>query len=390
MLKLALCASSNFHARKRMSTIRIDVDLGPRSYPVLIGYGLLAELGHALRAQGFKEHAAFILTNPDVGGHYFETVAKSLRAEQFAHVVRHDIPASESGKSWEELSKTCAALLASFPSAGAVPVVLLLGGGVVGDLGGFAAGVFRRGVPFVQVPTSLLAMVDSSVGGKVAVNFGGVKNIIGIFNQPQLVMADLTALDTLDDREMRSGCAEIIKYGAVCSEKLFERLENGGLEKLLARDPEVLPEIVAECVRLKAGVVERDEFDKRGIRNVLNFGHTVGHALELAAEGALTHGEAISVGMIAATQIARQLDRCDRSFYERLAALLTRARLPTTHPDEPHLFDRVLANINHDKKFQGGRNLFVLPTNIGAWEPRENVPWDIVHTALRTILVPQL
>jgi 3-dehydroquinate synthase len=371
-------------------TIRIDVDLGPRSYPVLIGHGMLAQLGSTLREHGRQERDAFVLTNRDVGRHYFDTVARSLRDAEFSDVVRHDIPTTEGGKNWDELSKACAALLSAFPAAGRVPLVLLLGGGVIGDLGGFAAGVFRRGVPFVQIPTSLLAMVDSSVGGKVAVNFGDVKNILGIFNQPRLVIADLATLDTLGEREMRSGCAEIIKYGAVCSGQLFEQLENGALQKLLEREPQTLRDIVAACVRLKADVVERDEFDKRGIRNVLNFGHTVGHALELAADGALTHGEAISVGMIAAVHIARELGTCDPSFGARLKALLTNAALPVKHSDEPDLFERVLANMNHDKKFQHGRNLFVLPTRVGAWEPRENVPWEIVHAAIRAVLVPRM
>jgi 3-dehydroquinate synthase len=381
-------------------TIRIDVDLGPRSYPVLIGHGILTDLGSTLREHGFKEREAFVITNSQVGGLYFDAAAESLRAAEFAEIVRHDIPVTEDGKSWDELSKTCAALLSSFPAAGHVPLVLLLGGGVIGDLGGFAAGVFRRGVPFVQIPTSLLAMVDSSVGGKVGVNFGGVKNILGMFNQPRLVFADLATLKTLKElgpREIRSGCAEIIKYGAVCSAQLFEQLENGGLQKVLEDDPQTSSDIVAECVRLKAEVVQQDEFDKRGIRNVLNFGHTVGHALELAVDGALAHGEAISVGMIAATHIAKELKVCEETFEARLKALLGSANLPID-PDTlrklckdklpQNLFDRVLANMNHDKKFQRGRNLFVLPTRVGAWEPRENVPWEIVHTAIRRVLPP--
>jgi 3-dehydroquinate synthase len=224
-------------------------------------------------------------------------------------VVRHDIPAQEEGKNWEEFSRCCAALASSFPDTGAVPLVITLGGGVVGDLGGFAAGVFRRGVPFVQMPTTLLSAVDSSVGGKVGVNFGSVKNLMGIFNQPRLVFADLAMLRTLDPREIRSGVAEVIKYGAVCSAELFEELESGALEKLLALDPQVLTEIVAQCCQLKADVVTQDEFDKKGIRNVLNFGHTIGHALEMAAEYRLKHGEAISIGMVAATRLSIALGK---------------------------------------------------------------------------------
>jgi 3-dehydroquinate synthase len=283
-------------------------------------------------------------------------------------------------------SRTCAALLESFPDAGATPLVLLLGGGVVGDLGGFASAVFRRGVPFVQIPTTLLAAVDSSVGGKVAVNFGGVKNIMGAFAQPRLVFCDLDVLKTLSDRELRSGSAEVIKYGAVCSARLFEQLERGDLEKLLARDPEVLVDIVAQCCALKARVVEQDEFDKLGIRNVLNFGHTIGHALELSAEYALTHGEAISIGMIAATRMAIELGTCQPDLLTRLQALIERAGLPTSFADRPGLYENVLRAMQLDKKFREGRNVFVLPAELGTWQQRENIDWDLVHAAVRGVL----
>ena len=172
---------------------------------MLIGSGLLDALGATLREHGLKQTAAFVVTNPEVGALYFERTRAALESAGFGKVVRHDIPASEEGKNWDEFSATCAALLENFPDTGSVPLVILLGGGVVGDLGGFAAGVFRRGVPFVQMPTTLLAAVDSSVGGKVAVNFGGVKNIMGIFNQPQLVVCDLALLASLSARAAERG-----------------------------------------------------------------------------------------------------------------------------------------------------------------------------------------
>lgn len=366
---------------------RIHVELGPRSYPVLVGSGLLAGLGELLRSEGIKQVNAFVITNPQVGGIYFDTVAKSLTEAGFVSVVRHEIPSTEEGKNWDEFSKTCAALLDAFPDAGSTPLVVLLGGGVVGDLGGFASAVFRRGVPFVQIPTSLLAAVDSSVGGKVAVNFGGVKNIMGAFSQPRLVACDLETLNTLSNRELRSGLAEVIKYGAVCSRMLFEQLEAGGVERLLLRDPATLVEIVARCVRLKADVVEKDELDKLGIRNVLNFGHTVGHGLELSADYTLTHGEAISVGMVAATRIAMHLKMVDEVFLDRLLRLLTKAGLPNSYPNKSGLFDRIIRAMQLDKKFRDGKNLFVLPTGIGTWEPRENVDWNLVHECVRSVLI---
>jgi 3-dehydroquinate synthase len=366
---------------------RIQVELGPRSYPVLVGTGLLTGLGTTLRQEGLRQANAFVITNPQVGGLYFETLEKSLRSAGFDQIVRHEIPATEEGKNWDEFSRTCAALLEAFPDTGSIPLVILLGGGVVGDLGGFAAAVFRRGVPFVQIPTTLLAAVDSSVGGKVAVNFGGVKNIMGTFNQPRLVVCDLNALDSLSNRELRSGLAEVIKYGAVCSRMLFEQLEAGGIDRLLRRDSATLTEVVARCVRLKADVVEKDELDKLGIRNVLNFGHTVGHALELSADYTLTHGEAISIGMVAATRLAMRLNMVDEVFYDRLVRLLTMAGLPNGFPTKPGIYDRLLRAMQMDKKFRDGKNLFVLPTAIGAWEPRENVEWNLIHECVRSILV---
>lgn len=365
---------------------RIDVDLGPRSYPVLIGSGLLDQLGVLVREHGLAQMDAFVVTNEIVGALYFDRTRAALASVGFRRVVRHDIPAAEEGKNWDEFSKTCAALLESFPDTGSIPLVILLGGGVVGDLGGFAAGVFRRGVAFVQIPTTLLAAVDSSVGGKVAVNFGGVKNIMGIFNQPRLVVADLTLLGSLSVRELRSGTSEVIKYGGVCSAPLFEQLERGDLERLLALEPAVVADIVAQCVALKARVVEQDEFDKKSIRNVLNFGHTIGHALELSVDYALTHGEAIAIGMIAAARLAVRLGVCPHSFLERLQPLIERANLPTFFPGDPELFERIVRAMQMDKKFRDGKNLFVLPTGIGAWRQVENVDWALVHEAVRSVL----
>lgn len=370
-----------------MSSIsRVPVELGARRYEVLIAPGLIGRLGELLRSHGLKQTNAFVITNADVAAHYFAGVESALQAAGFRRIVRHDIPSSEEGKNWDVFSGACAGLLEAFPDAGAAPLVLLLGGGVVGDLGGFAAAVFRRGVPFVQIPTTLLAAVDSSVGGKVAVNFGGVKNIMGAFSQPSLVVCDLSTLDTLSARELRSGAAEVIKYGAVCSASLFEQLERGDLDKLLARDPGTLVDIVSQCVSLKARVVEQDEFDKKGVRNVLNFGHTIGHALELSADYALTHGEAISIGMIAATRIARELSMADEAFQVRLDALLIRAGLPTHYSGHPDLFDRVKRALQLDKKFREGRNVFVLPTGIGDWEQRENIDWALVDEAIRSAI----
>lgn len=362
---------------------RVDVDLGPRAYPVWIGAGCLPRLGHLVRDQGLRQEQAFVLTNPVVDEFYGDSVCGALHEAGFQKIVRHRIPASEEGKNWTEFTGTCAALLKHFPDAGSAPLVVLLGGGVVGDLGGFAAAVYRRGVPFVQVPTTLLAAVDSSVGGKVAVNFDGVKNIMGAFSQPRLVVCDLDALRTLPQRELRSGTSEVIKYGAVCSGDLFTHLEEGALEQLLALDAPTLVDVVSRCVRLKADVVQQDEFDKLGIRNVLNFGHTIGHAIELSAHYELTHGEAISIGMVAASRMALRLGVCEASFVGRLENLLRRAGLPLLFPGRQDLFDAVVRALQMDKKFRNGKNLFVFAEAPGKWRPYEDVDWGIVHEAIR-------
>ncbi|MEI6872387.1 MAG: 3-dehydroquinate synthase, partial [Verrucomicrobiota bacterium] len=346
----------------------------------------LVQLGATLLANGLGRENAFVLTNPQVAALYFSTVERSLAEVGFQRIVRYDIPATEEGKNWDVFSETCAALLRHFPDAGASPLVVLLGGGVVGDLGGFAAAVYRRGVPFVQVPTTLLAAVDSSVGGKVAVNFGGVKNIMGAFSQPRMALCDLETLSTLSPRESRSGTAEVIKYGAVCCGALFADLEAGLLEKVLALDPTSLVDVVTRCVRLKAAVVERDELDKLGIRNVLNFGHTIGHALELSADYALTHGEAISIGMVAATELAVRLGVCDTSYQARISELLLRAGLPIAYHGHGELFDPMARALQLDKKFQRGKNVFVLPTGPGAWQQVEDIPWPMIHEVMRAVI----
>jgi 3-dehydroquinate synthase len=367
-------------------TSRVQVHLGPRSYPVVIGSSLLGGTGPLVREAGLKHGDAFVVTSADIARHHYEPLRESLAGAGFNRIVRHDVPAGEQGKNWEEFSRACGALLEAFPDTGSVPLVFLLGGGVVGDLGGFAAAVFRRGVPFIQLPTTLLAAVDSSVGGKVAVNFGGVKNIMGAFCQPRMVVCDLGTLRTLSPRELRSGTAEIIKYGAVCSGALFEQLERGALEKLLVLDGAVLADVVAQCVRLKAEVVEKDEFDKLGIRNVLNFGHTVGHALELSADYALTHGEAIGIGMVAATRIAVKLGLAGEDFLSRLQALIQRAGLPTSFADRRGLLECIVRAMQMDKKFKEGRNLFVLPKGIGSWQPKEDIDWPLVVDCVRSVL----
>lgn len=365
----------------------IRVNLGKRSYNILISSDWLQDFGLVLRNQGIREVETMVFTSPVIGNLYFPRLERALRAAGFVRVIRHDTPDGEENKNWNEYTRCCDALLDAFPESGAIPLVINLGGGVVGDLGGFAAGTFRRGVPYVQIPTTLLGCVDCGVGGKVGVNRGKVKNIMGMFYQPRLVFADLGLLRTLDARQIRSGVAEVIKYGVVCSASLFEFLEEH-IEALVALDEDVLNRVVGECYQLKVDVVERDERDEKGIRNVLNFGHTVGHAIEMAAEYRLTHGEAISIGMVAATTIAVAERKCDPSVKDRLVGVLKRAGLPTRCEDPGVTLEAVMESMRTDKKFRGGRNLFVLPVAIGRWEQQEGVPQSLIDDAVGMVLQP--
>jgi len=363
----------------------VEVQLGRRSYGIVIGAGLLDQLGWLIRDADVKTKAALVVCDDHTGPLFLDRATDALTQASFERIVPHRIPAGEGGKSWGEFARCCDALLRSFPETGSVPAVVALGGGVVGDLAGFAAATFRRGVPYVQVPTTLLSAVDSSVGGKTGVNHGQVKNIMGAIYQPRLVVTDLLLLRHLPVREIRSGLAEVIKYGAICQRSLFEDLEQN-LPVLLELHPAVLQRVVAECCRIKAEVVRQDETDTSGVRMVLNFGHTIGHALEMAAEGALTHGEAIAIGMIAAVRMAEALAMVTNDFQPRLAALLTAAGLPMAAPLPLAAADRVLQIMQSDKKFQHGKNRFVLPTALAAWKSVEDVDAAIIRDAVDSVM----
>jgi 3-dehydroquinate synthase len=242
-------------------------------------------------------------------------------------------------------------------------VVIAAGGGVVGDLAGFVAATYARGLPFFQMPTTLLAQVDSSVGGKVGINLPQAKNIVGAFWQPAGVLIDLDALATLPDREYRAGLAEVVKYGVILDAEFFEYLERH-VDSLVARQPEILEHIVAQSCRLKARVVEQDEREETGLRAVLNYGHTFCHAIEtVTGYGRFLHGEAVAIGMVCASRLAERMGRIERSITERQLSLLSRLGLPIAAGDLDA--GQILAAMQHDKKVERGRLRFVLPDRIG-------------------------
>jgi 3-dehydroquinate synthase len=332
----------------------LRVTLGSRSYPIHIGAGILGD--PALYAPWVKGGAA-IVTNALVAPLYLERVRQALGGARVTEVI---VPDGEQAKDWPTLERVFDALLAA--RCGRDTLLVALGGGVVGDLAGFAAAVYQRGIDFVQVPTTLLAQVDSSVGGKTAINHARGKNMIGAFHQPRAVIADLDVLDTLPDRELRAGVAEVIKHGLALDAPFFEWLEQN-VERLLARDRQALAHAVRRSCELKAGIVAADEREA-GVRALLNLGHTFGHAIEAGTGyGNWLHGEAVAAGMVMAAELSLRLRQIGKDDVARIRALIERAGLPVKAP--PLAAEDLLALMAVDKKAAGGELRFVLLQSIG-------------------------
>jgi 3-dehydroquinate synthase len=338
----------------------VKVSLGDRSYDIEIGTNL-DQIGRRLQGFGFSKNIAFI-TNPTVKKLYGQRIVNSLKAADFL-VLSIEIPDGEQYKTLDWANAIYSALLInSFDRKSAL---VALGGGVIGDLTGFAAATFMRGVPFVQVPTTLLAMVDSSVGGKTGVNHAMGKNMIGAFYQPKKVLMDLDVLKSLPQKEFLAGMAEVIKYGVIWDASFFEYLDRKR-EKILALDHDALSHVIRRSCEIKAEVVSKDEREG-GLRAILNFGHTVGHAIETAENYTMRHGEAIAIGIVYASKLAHKTGLCDVSVPERVEKLIKSFGLPTNlaalsrKPSVTELMDIMRI----DKKAEGGKVKFVLPRKIG-------------------------
>jgi 3-dehydroquinate synthase len=350
----------------------LSVALGSRSYPIHIGTGLIsrAELYAPYLAGG----SAAIVTNDVVAPLYLSRVRLALRGARVTDIV---VPDGEQAKSWETLNRVFDALLEA--RCGRDTLIVALGGGVIGDLAGFAAAVYQRGVAFVQVPTTLLAQVDSSVGGKTAINHALGKNMIGAFHQPRAVISDVATLDTLPERELRSGLAEVIKHGLALDAAFVEWLEKN-MEALLARQREPLIHAVRRSCELKARIVAEDERES-GARALLNFGHTFGHAIEAATGyGTWLHGEAVAAGMVMAAELSALMGHLKKTEVSRVRALLQRAGLPVTGPAlAPEALLELMAV---DKKAAKGRTRFVLLEAIGRAALRADVDDHEVRAAI--------
>jgi 3-dehydroquinate synthase len=353
----------------------LEVALKDRTYPIYIGASLLEKA--ALFLKHIPQKRVAIITDSVVAPLYLDRLSKSLSAAG-VRITTVIIPAGEKHKDWQSLNAIFDNVIAA--RCERKSAFIALGGGVVGDLTGFAAATYLRGVPFIQVPTTLLALVDSSVGGKTAINHPHGKNMIGAFYQPQAVIADTSTLDTLPQRELSAGLAEVIKYGLIRDLSFFDWLEEH-MDELTARMPEAMAYAVRRSCENKAAVVAADEREETGERALLNFGHTFGHAIESGmGYGNWLHGEAVAAGMVVAARLSHLMGMIRGDDVGRIITLLERAQLPVTIPDLG--LEKYLQLMGHDKKVEGGKLRFILMREMG----RAFLTADVQHDALAEAL----
>jgi 3-dehydroquinate synthase len=353
---------------------KIDFKTGQSNYSIYIGAGILAQTGEKLKETGLRDKAV-IITNPTVNKIYGAAVRQSLIEAGFKTTVLV-VPDGEEYKTLESAGK----LYEQLAEWGAErsTAILALGGGVIGDLAGFVAATYMRGVPLVQIPTTLLAQCDSSIGGKTAVDYKHLKNEIGTFYQPKMTVSDITTLKSLPEKEFTGGLAEVIKHAVIKGEQFFSYLEKN-LDLIKSLDNNVLEAVVAKSARIKVEFIEKDEKDT-GIRNILNFGHTVGHAVESVSNFQVSHGQGVSIGMTAAAKIAVKMGLTDKESAARMEKLLQKAGLPTKLPQME--VKQVMQAMRYDKKVQGGKIRFVLPRAIGQVFITDDVNSAVVEKVL--------
>lgn len=371
------------------TTNTIRVNLGPRSYDISIVSGRLSVIAEAIEHWLKASHLgaastekALVITDRNVESPHAVAVHQSLsKAGWKAKLLVID--SGEKSKSIDVISSMYDKLVDL--EADRRTMVVAVGGGVIGDAAGFAAATYARGLPFVQVPTTLLSHVDSSVGGKVGINHPKAKNLIGAFHQPLGVYCDTSTIDTLPDREYRSGLAEVVKYGVILDAEFFAYLEKH-VDELNRRDPDALRHVIARSCRLKANVVEQDEYERTGLRAVLNYGHTFAHAYEaLAGYGELLHGEAVAIGMVDAARLAARRKLIDESIVNRQTQLLESLGLPTSRRNVVSASaDEIIGRMRLDKKTQSGKLRFVLPTKLGHVELMGDIPEADVREVLNS------
>ncbi|MBC8282857.1 MAG: 3-dehydroquinate synthase [Nitrospinae bacterium] len=356
---------------------RLNIDLGERSYDILLGTGLLSKVAESLSLV-FQPSRIVLITHPSLFQLYGDKVLSGFKDQGWVTDVI-EVPEGETSKTLGQAEKIFDRLLDL--QCDRKSVLIALGGGVIGDLVGFVAATFQRGIPFVQVPTTLLSQVDSSVGGKTAVNHPKGKNMIGAFYQPRLVVADVDTLQTLPQKEFRAGLAEVIKYGVISDANLFDYLEKN-IEKILRLDKECLAHIIKTSCAIKAEVVEKDERESH-YRMILNFGHTLGHAIEsLTGYSQFIHGEAVAIGMVYAAKLSQQLGKCQEGVIQRLDQLVRKCGLPADLPDLDS--NAIIESLYHDKKTMNHKIKFILVKEIGVVEIVEDMPEEEISKILHT------
>lgn len=357
-----------------MATVHVNLD--KRSYDVVCDYGTLGSAAQHISTLGLSKKAA-IITDSNVGPHYASDLVAQLSAGGIEATL-HTVTAGEASKSMSNVEELCRAMTREGHDRSSF--VIALGGGVVGDLAGFVASVFYRGVPFVQIPTTIVSLVDSSVGGKTGVNITEGKNLVGAFHQPRLVLADPSTLSTLAGREYREGYAEAIKHAAIRDAAMFDELEA-----LDPQDQAPPADLIARNIAIKARVVEEDEQETSGTRALLNFGHTIGHGIEASVPyGELLHGEAISLGIRAALILSEQFSSLQPEESQRVLDLLATFELPLTLPEHIDTAT-VLEKMKRDKKFSGGKINFVLLSTLGSAFVSKEVTWDAIESAIEAL-----
>ncbi|MDZ7958941.1 MAG: 3-dehydroquinate synthase [Aulosira sp. DedQUE10] len=359
----------------------INVNLPQQSYEIAIAPGSLDQLGEKMTSLKLGKKV-LLVSNPTIFKHYGERAIASLTAAGF-EVASSMLPAGERYKNLNSIQKVYDTALENRLERSST--IVALGGGVIGDMAGFAAATWLRGINVVQVPTTLLAMVDSAIGGKTGVNHPQGKNLIGAFHQPRLVLIDPDVLKTLPMREFRAGMAEVIKYGVIWDAELFAQMEaSKHLNQLRYIKPELIESILISSCQAKADVVGKDE-KEAGLRAILNYGHTIGHAVEsLTGYRVVNHGEAVGIGMVAAGQIAVELGMWQKEDTERQNALIQKAGLPTQLPSGVDI-EGIIDALQLDKKVKAGKVRFVLPTQIGVVTVTDEVPADIIRKVLQAM-----
>jgi len=354
---------------------RLNINLADRSYEILINRNLLSKTGKFI-SERFNPSRVVVITHPSVRQLFGEKIESGLVT--VGHSPDYiEIPEGESSKSLQQAGYVYDHLLGM--NCDRKSALIALGGGVIGDLTGFIAATYQRGIPYIQIPTTLLSQVDSSVGGKTAVNHPRGKNMIGAFYQPKLVVIDLDTLHTLPPKEFRAGLAEVVKYGVIADSKLFTFLEEK-TEEILSLNSDCLGYIIETCCTIKASVVEKDELENRH-RMILNFGHTFGHAIEtMTGYTKYLHGEAVAIGMIQAAWLSVEMGRCTKDVPQRIVSLLKKLNLPTQPPNFKS--KNIIESMYHDKKTAHNKLRFILVKDIGSVEIVDNVP----ETSIKAIM----